>query len=146
YVTVELFGDTFNIRPLKNMYVATALVGILAGALALGNYQAIWPVFGSANQLIAALMLIVATVYLMERARQCWFTAIPAVIMLITTMTALGFKTHRFFAVKDDALLGSISVLLIVLGLFVSARSAAVILRLSREGPDAADEGAAGDV
>ena len=129
YVTVELFGDTFDIKPLKNMYVATLLVGIFAGWLALGNYKAIWPVFGSANQLIAALMLIVATVYLLERARQCWFTAIPAVIMLVTTMTALGFKTHRFFVVQDDALLGSICVLLVLLGLFVSARGAMVIHR-----------------
>ena len=140
YVTVELFGDTFDLRPLKNIYVATLLVGILAGALAQGNWQAIWPVFGSANQLIAALMLIVATVYLLERARQCWFTAVPAVIMLVTTMTALGFKTYRFFVVEDNALLGSISVLLILLGLFVSARSAAAIRRLMRESADAGGE------
>ena len=52
YIGSELLGESLGIPGMKNKYISTAVVGVLAGWLALGKYQAIWPVFGSANQLI----------------------------------------------------------------------------------------------
>ncbi|HYF93793.1 MAG TPA: carbon starvation CstA family protein [Symbiobacteriaceae bacterium] len=52
-------------------------------------FQMIWPIFGSANQLLAALSLIAVTVWLAHRKKPTWFTIIPAVFMLITTLVAL---------------------------------------------------------
>lgn len=52
-------------------------------------FQMIWPIFGSANQLLAALSLIAVTVWLSHRKKPTWFTVIPAVFMLITTLVAL---------------------------------------------------------
>ncbi|MBU2446476.1 MAG: hypothetical protein KJ666_13025 [Bacteroidetes bacterium] len=46
---------------------------------------AVWTVFGSANQLLAALTLIAVTAWLVQKSRNYWFTAIPAVFMIITT-------------------------------------------------------------
>ena len=121
YMCNELLGETFGIRIMKNKYVAVLLVGVLAGALALGNYQAIWPIFGASNQLIASLVLIVASVYLFTRNRKFLFTAVPAVIMLITTIGALVYKTYSFLtAEKANILLATISVILIILAIFLS--------------------------
>jgi carbon starvation protein len=121
YMCNELLGETFGIRIMKNKYVAVILVGVLAGALALGNWQAIWPIFGASNQLIASLVLIVASVYLLTRNRKFLFTAVPAVIMLITTIGALVYKTHSFLtAEKANIMLATISVILIILAIFLS--------------------------
>jgi carbon starvation protein len=121
YLCNELLGETFDIGIMKNKYVAVIFVGILAGALALGNWQAIWPVFGASNQLIASLVLIVASVYLLTRNRSFLFTAIPAVIMLVTTIGALIYKTYSFItAEKANILLATISVILIILAIFLS--------------------------
>ncbi len=121
YMCNELLGETFGIRIMKNKYVAVLLVGVLAGALALGNWKAIWPIFGASNQLIASLVLIVASVYLLSRNRKFLFTAVPAVIMLITTIGALVYKTYSFItAEKANIMLATISVILIILAIFLS--------------------------
>jgi len=121
YLCNELLGETFGIPFMKNKYVAVLLIGVLSGALALGNWQAIWPVFGAANQLIASLVLIVATVYLVTRRRNFLFTAIPAVIMLATTIAALVYNTYSFVtAEKPNIMLAAINVVLIILAVFLA--------------------------
>jgi carbon starvation protein len=121
YLCSELLGETFGIRIMKNKYAAVLLVGVLAGALALGNWKAIWPVFGASNQLIASLVLIVASVYLLTRNRRFLFTAVPAVIMLVTTIGALVYKTYSFITADEaNIMLATISVILIILAIFLS--------------------------
>ncbi|MHC4104224.1 MAG: carbon starvation CstA family protein [Planctomycetota bacterium] len=121
YLCNELLGETFGIRIMKNKYVAVLFVGVLSGALALGNWKAIWPVFGASNQLIASLVLIVASVYLLTRNRRFLFAAVPAVIMLVTTIGALVYKTYRFITdEKANIMLATISVILIILAIFLS--------------------------
>jgi carbon starvation protein len=115
---------------MKDKYAATLLVGVSAGALALGNWRAIWPVFGAANQLIASLVLIVASVYLMARKHNCLFAAIPAVIMLVTTIGALVYSTYGFItADTPNILLAVIDVVLIILAIFLAYTAVMTILR-----------------
>jgi carbon starvation protein len=133
YICNELFGETFGISCMKNKYTATAVVGVLAGALALGNWKAIWPVFGAANQLIASLVLIVASVYLLTSNRRVSFTAIPAVIMLVTTIGALVYKTYSFAtAEKPDIMLATIAVILIILAIFLAYTALTTIIKTTR--------------
>lgn len=121
YICNELFGETFGIPLMKNKYAAVAVVGILAGALALGNWRAIWPVFGAANQLIASLVLIVASVYFFIHKRKYLFTTIPAVIMLVTTTGALIYNTYSFITADEpNILLATIDVILIALAVFLA--------------------------
>jgi carbon starvation protein len=129
YMCNELLGETFNIPYMKNKYAATLLVGVLVGFLALGNWQAIWPVFGAANQLIACLVLIVVSVYLMSRKRSYLFTAVPAIIMLITTIAALVYNTYGFVTAETpNVMLAVIDVVLIILAVFL-AYTAIVTIR-----------------
>jgi len=130
YLCNELFGETFGINFMKNKYAAVGLTGVLAGWLALGNWRAIWPVFGAANQLIASVVLIVASVYLLSRNRRCLFTAIPAVIMLTTTVGALVYQTYGFVtAEQPNILLATISVMLIILAVFLAYMALAAVVR-----------------
>ena len=142
YLCNELLGDTFGISIMKNKYVAVTVVGVLAGALALGNWKALWPVFGAANQLIASLVLIVASVYLLARKRRFLFTAIPAVIMLITTIGALVYNTYIFItAEKPNVMLAIIAVILIFLAIFLAYTAVVTVAKarkaVSREGEEA---------
>jgi carbon starvation protein len=133
YICNELFGETFGISCMKNKYTATALVGFLAGTLALGKWRAIWPVFGASNQLIASLVLIVASVYLLSNNRRFGFTAVPAVIMLLTTIGALVYKTHSFITAEEpNIMLATISVILIILALFLAYTAVVTVIKVKK--------------
>jgi len=49
----------------------------------------VWKIFGSANQLLAALALIVASCWLVARQRPVWYTLLPALFMLATSAYSL---------------------------------------------------------
>lgn len=73
-------------------YTATLITVIPAGALALtGQWKVIWPLFGAANQLLAALSLITVTLWLYYNRRPVKATLIPAVFMCIVTLSALVY-------------------------------------------------------
>ncbi|MBC8218517.1 MAG: carbon starvation protein A, partial [Planctomycetes bacterium] len=137
YLCNELLGETLGITPLKNKYVAVALVGISSGALALGNWKAIWPVFGAANQLVASLVLIVASVYLLMRKRNCLFTAVPACIMLVTTVAALIYQAYGFATAEGSQrsiLLAVVSVILVLLAIFLAYAALVAVAGVRKNG------------
>jgi carbon starvation protein len=136
YICNELLGETFGIGIMKNKYVAVLLVGVLAGALALGNWKAIWPIFGASNQLIASLVLIVASVYLLTRNRKFLFTAVPAGIMLVTTIGALVYKTYGFVTAEEpNIMLATIAVILIILAIFLAVMALVSAIRARKMVP-----------
>jgi len=102
---------------LRNRIVNSGIALSGIALLAFTNaYQAIWPVFGSANQLLAALTLLTATAWLLKRARKIWFTALPAFFMIATTMTSLTLLLPRHVRAGSWMLAGT-NVLLLVLAL-----------------------------
>ncbi len=118
YISEELFGEGLKISVFKNRYFSTLIVIICAGFLAFGNWKAIWPIFGASNQLVAALVLIVITGYLLSLKKPVRHTIYPAIFMLLTTVSALVYLTINFFK-KEDYLLTSIGAVLIILAVFV---------------------------
>jgi carbon starvation protein len=112
YLTQELFG-------IKNRYLSTFIIVALGAWLALsGQWSKIWPVFGSSNQLVAALALMVVSVWLLTRKKLVRFTAIPSLFMFLTSIGALFYQIIRF-ARTEDYLLTAISCALIILALFM---------------------------
>jgi len=103
----------------NNKYVATAIAVICGGALALtGTWSAIWPIFGSANQLLGRLALLGATAWLAQLGKKYTVTLYPMVFMIIVTIAALITMVFQNFA-KANYLLGFISIILIILAGFV---------------------------
>ncbi|MGI6261963.1 MAG: carbon starvation protein A [Acutalibacteraceae bacterium] len=79
-------------KVLTNKYFATVLTLVLSYALAKAGYAAIWPLFGSANQLLSALALLACAVFLKRTKREGWMLWVPMVIMLAVTGTALTMQ------------------------------------------------------
>ena len=94
YVLTELLGD--KIKAFNNRYFSTSVAVILAGALAFSSGAngkgalSLWPLFGSVNQILAALVLTTITVYLKRRGGLAWLiSGIPAVFLASMTLWAI---------------------------------------------------------
>lgn len=131
---------------LTNKYVATIMT--LAGGflLSLGGYNNIWPLFGSANQLLGAMVLISLSVFLKVTGRKGWMLYVPMVLMLICTMTSLGlsiynnalklFVTNNFVFLTDGLQL-IFAILLVALGLMITFFSGNKLLKSKANTKDA---------
>ncbi len=96
-----LWGDRVP-DVLRLRFVNSLIPVVLTAGLAFSRgYTRIWPLFGASNQLLAALTLVVATVWLVQKARNYWFTILPAVFMSGTTLTALTLTVIRRFQAHD---------------------------------------------
>ena len=69
-----------------NSGLAVALM--LAFAMT-GGMKALWAIFATSNQLLAALVLSIASLWLLRQGRSFWFALAPAGVMLVTTLTSL---------------------------------------------------------
>ena len=71
-------------------YSATLICVILGGALALsGEWKTMWPIFGSANQLLAAIAFLAVSIWLYHIGRNIWYTIVPMIFMFTVTLFAL---------------------------------------------------------
>ena len=132
----ELFyGDTTDTskmpawqKVLTNKYFATVITLFFGYLLTLGGYNNIWPLFGSANQLLAALVLIAVSVFLKTTGRTGWTLYAPMFIMLAVTFTALIQKTIALVTnmvngqatLLVDGLQFIVAILLMILGVLVA--------------------------
>lgn len=119
YLFEELWMTLFDNPPaiLKSRIFNSFLV--VAGFLTLtfsNAYLKIWPIFGAANQLLAALTMIAITAWLAQKARSYWFIAIPAAFMLITTVTALVILLGRYINFQSWTLVVTDVILLSMAG------------------------------
>ena len=73
----------------SNTYVSTIITLVLAYLLCLAGYMNIWPLFGAANQLLSALVLIALAVFLRTTGRKGWMLYVPMTFMFLVTMSAL---------------------------------------------------------
>lgn len=89
----ELFdwkNDSKILKLLRNRYVATAITVFMAWSFIIsGTSQSIWPIFGSANQMLAALALLAVSAWLIKIGKNNLFTLIPLIFMYGVTLTAL---------------------------------------------------------
>src|SRR6056297_435154 len=94
FVFQEFFEDSKKEKqtnPLSNMYLATLITVGSGGLLGLADWRAIWPVFGSANQLLAALALLATAMYLKTNGKEYKMVVYPMIFMFLVTLTALIF-------------------------------------------------------
>jgi len=112
---------------ITNRYVSTAITVAFGAALTFsGQTMSIWPVFGSANQLLAALALLALTVWIANLKKGFLFVMIPMLFMFAVTLTALGMLVYQNF-ITTNYTLSLISVLLFSLAVLLGIKAYSVL-------------------
>lgn len=138
YVVAELFSHT-GLTFLTRRHAATAFAVLTAAGLAFATGAhgrgalMLWPMFGAVNQLLAALALLVITIYLRGRGGSAWLlTAVPFGIMLVITLWATGLNEARFIR-ESNLWPALINGAVLLLALWMVVEGCMVLLRPARK-------------
>ncbi|MGQ9644362.1 MAG: carbon starvation CstA family protein, partial [Ignavibacterium sp.] len=111
----------------QNRFVATGITVAVGAALTFsGKTMSIWPVFGSANQLLAALALLALTVWVAYLRKGYLFVMIPMFFMFAVTLTSLAMLSYTNFTAMNYTL-AVISLLLFVLAIILGVKAYGVL-------------------
>jgi carbon starvation protein len=121
----------------RNIHIATLLSMAAAFLLVItGTWVYLWQLFGASNQLMAALSLLVVTVWLVASRRNPAYAAIPCLFMYVTTMAALlvtAYNLYRTVFLKNLDIPGhgiAVAASLITIGIALVLFAAAVSIGL----------------
>ena len=136
---IQEWGEIYNIPLLKKGALATLLAVTCCLLLAFGAGGAsgsggliIWPLFGSTNQILAGLTLLVISVMLIKLGRPAKYTMFPMIFVLITSSWAALIKLVEFYEAKNWLLL-TIDVVVVITTFLVILEAASVISKFRRE-------------
>lgn len=113
------WGEMYSIEPLRKGVVATIFAVGVCLLLTFGQGGdgkgglLIWPLFGTTNQLMAGLTLLIISVMLLKKGRNVYFTLIPMLFLLSMTFIALLVNMKAFYFKGDYFLLGLDVVILV---------------------------------
>ncbi|MBP8673097.1 MAG: carbon starvation protein A [Synergistales bacterium] len=105
---------------LANRYVASIVTVVISVWLAFTSWSVIWPMFGSANQLLAAVALLAVAAWLANAGKNNKMLIFPMIFMFLVTLTALGFLIRDNVA-KGNYALVFFGVLLFILAIILIA-------------------------
>ena len=130
----EVGGEKQGI--MGSRFFATAVSVLFAFSLAYtGAWDAIWPIFGSANQLLAALALLSLAVWLASRGIKNLHVVIPMVFMFAVTLTALVFVARDNF-LEANYILGVLAVVLFILAIILVRMAIGLLSPAEQEAAD----------
>ncbi len=137
YLFEELWRMLFKKVPrVLNTYIFNSLLCVsLMFILAYFNaFKQLWNLFGSANQLLAALSLITVSIWLLKRGKKFLFTLVPGIIMLVTTIVALITILVQEYIPKNNYMLSVGDILLLCLSVGVIIMSIRQFINFRRGG------------
>ncbi|MCP4895567.1 MAG: carbon starvation protein A [bacterium] len=108
---LEEIGETIRVRALSNRYFSSTLAVAAIAFFAFYKIEgkaaglALWQLFGSTNQLLAGLALLVVSLYLIERRRPSLPYLIPMLFMMVTTLVAMTGKLRAYWQQRELVLL-----------------------------------------
>jgi carbon starvation protein len=117
YLFEELWAILFRNTPriMKHYWFNAALAVVVMWILAYSSaFSSLWPIFGTANQLLAALALLAVSAWLLLRKRKNFFTLIPAVFMIVTTLASLLILLGNYYRSKNYVLMAADLLLLVL--------------------------------
>jgi carbon starvation protein len=136
---IQEWGEIYGVPLFTNGIVATLiavgcclLLAFGAGGASGSGGLTIWPLFGSTNQILAGLTLLVLTVMLMRLGRPVRYTLIPMIFVLITSSWAAVLKLIEWYQ-AENWLLVTIDIIVLVTSVMVILEAASVISRYRRE-------------
>jgi carbon starvation protein len=132
---IQEWGTLYRIPAFQNGYIATFVAVAACLALAFGAGGAdgqggmlIWPLFGTTNQLLAGLTLLVLSVMLVKLRRRYVFTMVPMVFVTTMSFLAAIYQLWDLFNAGSYVLM-SLDVVIIILAIFVILESASAFTR-----------------
>ena len=110
YIIAEL-GAEYGVKAVQNRWLATFIAVTSCGLLALGldrgaGGMRLWPLFGTTNQLLAGLSLLILTLFLWRLRRPIWISLVPMAFLLFMTTWAMVLNLLRFMHDSETMLLG----------------------------------------
>ncbi|MEE2669730.1 MAG: carbon starvation protein A [Gemmatimonadota bacterium] len=140
---VQEWGTIYNLPILQNRYMATLLAVGACLALAFGAGGAdgqggmlIWPLFGTTNQLLAGLTLLVISIMLVKLRRRYMFTLAPMVFVTVMSFLAALYQLWDLFT-SGKYFLGALDVLIVIAAIFVLLEATAAFSREKRAAEEA---------
>ena len=137
---IQEWGDIYKIPLFKNGILATLtavtcclLLAFGAGGASGSGGLIIWPLFGSTNQILAGLTLLVITVMLIKLGRPAKYTMFPMIFVLITSSWAALIKLKEFY-LSENWLMFTIDLIVVITTVMVILEAASVISKLKKEG------------
>jgi carbon starvation protein len=125
YIVVELAED-FSVIKLKNRWTATFLCVLCAAGLAFisgadgTGAMKLWPLFGSANQLLAAMALLMVTLYLQSKGGLKWLVSgAPCLFMVVISNWSI-IENGKIFMASENWLLVFMDGLFLLLSLWIT--------------------------
>ena len=129
------WGQIYHIESFQKGWVATllavgtcVLLAFGAGGLSGSGGMLIWPLFGTTNQLMAGLTLLVVSVMLLKSGRSVWYTLLPMAFLLIVSIIALLLQLKSFY-LDGKWLLVVLDIIILACSIFVSLECVAVLKR-----------------
>lgn len=128
------WGEIYNQEWMKKPLVATLLAVGTCMALAFGagadgsGGMIIWPLFGTTNQLLAGLTLLVITVMLVHLKRPMWYTLAPLCFLMVMTVVALVLQLRTFYQQENFFLL-FLGIVVLIAAILVAMESGAALKR-----------------
>jgi carbon starvation protein len=119
YLFEELWNIAFKNPPsvMKHFWFNSGLSVIFMGILAYSNaFSALWPIFGTANQLLAALALLAVSAWLLLRGKKHVFTLAPAIFMITTTLASLCILFFNYLRSRNYVLVAADVILFFLAG------------------------------
>ena len=136
---IQEWGEIYNVPLLNNGVLATFVAVTCCLLLAFGAGGAsgsggliIWPLFGSTNQILAGLTLLVISVMLIKFGRPAKYTMLPMIFVLITSSWAALIKLKEFYE-AGNWLLVVIDLVVVITTFLVILEAASVISKFRRE-------------
>lgn len=133
------WGGLYNIRWMQKALPATLLAVGSCLLLAFGAGGAdgsggllIWPLFGTTNQLLAGLTLLVITVMLVRLGRPMYYTLLPLIFLLIMTVFALIVQLKGFYD-KGDWFLLTLDLVVLVAAIWIALEASASLSKIKKE-------------
>ena len=136
---IQEWGEIYGIPLFKKGFAATLIAVTCCLLLAFGAGGAsgsgglsIWPLFGSTNQILAGMTLLVLSVMLIKLGRPARYTLLPMIFVLITSCWAAVIKLMEFWE-ASNWLLVVIDIVVLVTSLLVILEAVSVISKFRKE-------------
>ena len=136
---VQEWGNIYNLPVLRGRWISTAVAVAACIALAFGAGEGggtggleIWPLFGTTNQLLAALTLLVLSVILMKKGRGTVYTLAPFAFLISMTIWALLVQLRGYWD-QGNLLLVAMDVIILITSIWVGLEALGALNRARKD-------------